>query len=300
MRLGTVAGIAAFVCWGLVPVYWKLLGHVGSLELMAQRTVWSLVFLLAVLGWQGRLRLVAAALRSRRTLGLNFASGALLMGNWLAFLWAVNHAHVLEASLGYFLVPVFHVAAGYLVCHERPRPLQWLAIVLAAVGVVFLLLGVGQVPWLALTIVGTWGSYSLVRKKSPMGALDGLTVETLLFTPLAAGYLVWLALLDQGSFGRGSLAEHGLVIGSGPVTAVPLVWFAYAALRIRLTTLGLLQYIAPSVQFVLGWSVYLEPFDAWRFLAYALIWLGLACYSADGLCGQARRHPTGGSPRAGA
>lgn len=298
--MGTVAGIAAFVFWGLVPVYWKLLGHVGSLELMAQRTVWSLAFLLAVLGWQGRLRLVAAALRSPRTLGLNFASGALLMGNWLAFLWAVNHAQVLEASLGYFLVPVFNVAAGYLVFHERPRPLQWLAIALALAGVVFLLFGVGHVPWLALTIVLTWGSYSLVRKKSPMGALDGLTVETLLFTPLAAGYLVWLASLDRGSFGSGSAAEHGLVIASGPVTAVPLVWFAYAALRIRLTTLGLLQYIAPSVQFVLGWLVYREPFDAGRFLAYALIWLGLACYSADGLCRQATRHPTGGSPRAGA
>ena len=269
--------------WGLVAIYWKQLHHVESLELVAHRTVWSLLFLLAVLWRQGRLPQVLGALRDRRLLAVNVLSGTLLMGNWLVFLYAVESGQLLETSLGYFLVPLFHVAAGYLFFGERPRPLQWLAIALAAAGVAWLLLGVGHVPWVALLLVGTWGPYGLARKKSSMGGLDGLAVETLLFTPLALGYLLWKGWSGSGALGHVGVFDTVLLLCSGWITSVPLVWFAYAAARIPITTLGLLQYISPSLQFLLGWLVYHEVLDAAQLPGYACIWLGLVVYSGEGI-----------------
>ena len=285
-RRGALAALSAFTFWGLAAVYWKQLRHVGAVELIAHRSLWSLAFLFAALGWQGRTGLVWNAFKSWRTLGLNAATGTLLFANWLSFVWAVNHDQVLESSLGYFLVPLCNVAAGYFFFHERLRPPQWIAVGLAAAGVAFLLLRVKHVPWIALTIAFTWSGYSLIRKKSPMGALDGLTVETLLLAPFVAAYLLWLAARGEGALGHVGAWDHALVLSSGWITAIPLVWFAYAALRIRLTTLGLFQYISPSLQFVLGWLVYREPFDAGRFAAFALIWCGLAVYTADSFWSQ--------------
>lgn len=285
---GALAAFATFSFWGLAAIYWKRLGHIGAVELIAHRSLWSLVFLFGVLGWQGRLGLVWAAFQSWRTIGINLATGTLLMANWLSFVWAVNNGHVLESSLGYFLVPLCNVAAGYFIFHERLRPAQWLAVALAGAGVTFLLVGVKHVPWVALTIAFTWSGYSLIRKKSPMGALDGLTVETLLYAPLVGGYLLWLALHGQGALGHVNAVDHVLVLSSGWITAIPLVWFAYAAVRLRLTTLGLLQYISPSLQFILGWLVYHEAFDSGRFVAFALIWTGLAAYTADNFWAQRR------------
>lgn len=283
---GVLAALGAFTFWGLAAIYWKQLRHVGAVELIAHRSLWSLAFLFAVLGWQGRTGLVWNAFKSWRVLGLNAATGTLLFANWLSFVWAVNHDHVLESSLGYFLVPLCNVAAGFFFFHERLRPPQWIAVALAAAGVAYLLVGVKHVPWVALTIAATWSGYSLIRKKSPMGALDGLTVETLLLAPFVAVYLLWLASRGQGALGHVGPLDHVLVLSSGWITAIPLVWFAYGALRIRLTTLGLLQYIAPSMQFVLGWLIYREPFDAGRFAAFALIWCGLAVYTADSFWSQ--------------
>ncbi len=280
-RRGALAAVGAFTFWGIIPIYWKFLAHISPVELIMHRAVWSLVFLLGVLRWQDRLATVWAAFKSPRVLGLNFATGTLLMGNWLTFIWAVNNDHILDSSLGYFLVPLFNVAAGFVLFHERPRPLQWIAIALAASGVAWLLFRVDHVPWVALIIVATWSGYGLIRKKSPMGALDGLTVETLLYLPLTAGYLIWLAWHGRGAIGHVSPTEHVLVFCSGWITAIPLVWFAYGAVRIRLTTLGLLQYIAPSLAFLVGWLVYREPFDGLRAISFGLIWCGLACYSAD-------------------
>lgn len=285
---GALAATACFAFWGLIPVYWKWLDHVAALELIAHRAVWSLVFLVGILAWQRRLGVIAATLRDPRALRYNFITGALLLLNWLAFIWAVNNGRVLESSLGYFLVPLFNVAMGFIVFHERPRPTQWMAIALAAGGVAFLLVGVGKVPWVAITIVLTWGMYSMVRKKSPMEALDGLTVETLLFLPLAAGYLLWLAAHGRGALGHVSAVDHALIFCAGWITAVPLLWFAYGARRIRMTTLGLLQYIAPSVQFLLGYFLYREAFDERQFTAYGLIWCGLIVYTADSFWSQRR------------
>jgi chloramphenicol-sensitive protein RarD len=279
-RSGLLAGAGCFLFWGLVPIFWKQLGHVDAVELVAQRTVWSLLFLLVVLASQARLRVVLQVFTSRRLLAVNALTGALLMGNWLAFLWAIGRGQLLEASLGYFLVPLFHVAAGALLHGERPRPLQWLAIALAAVGVGWLIVAVGHLPWMALLIAVTWALYGVVRKRSPMPALDGLAVETLLFTPPALG---WLVVHGGGALARGGFVDALMLVSSGWITAIPLVWFAFAAARIPLTTLGLLQYLSPSIQFVLGWLVYRESFDGGRAQGFAWIWAGLLVYVLEGL-----------------
>jgi chloramphenicol-sensitive protein RarD len=284
---GVFAGIACFTFWGLIAAYWKLLVHVDPGELIAHRTVWSLVFLLPVLAVQGRLGRVAAVLRDRRLLGVNLASGALLMTNWLAFVWAVISGHVVESSLGYFLVPICHLAVGSIWWRERLRRPQQVAVAMAAVGVLWLLLTADEVPWIVFALALSWSGYGIVRKRSPMGAIDGLAVETLLFAPLAVGYLVLRWLHGDGALFRLGIVDHVLLLSSGWITAIPLVLFAYAAARIRLSTLGLLQYISPSLQFLLGWLAYGEPV-ANRLPACICIWLGLLVYGVEGFLVQRR------------
>ena len=274
--------------WGLVPLYWKQLAGINPVELITHRIVWSLVFLLAVIGWQRNFPALRAAFRDRRLVGLNLLSSVLLATNWTVYVWAVNTGHVIESSLGYFLVPLVNVALGSLLLHERLRPLQWTAIGCAALGVSLLLFRAGHVPWIALTIAGTWASYGLLKKKSTLGAITGLTIEALLLFPLAAGLLLWWHHTGEGALGRVDVRQHVLVLVVGFVTAVPLLLFAYGAQRIRLTTLGLLQYLTPTVQFLLGYFIYREPFDSPRLQAYGLIWVGLALYSADGFWSQRR------------
>jgi chloramphenicol-sensitive protein RarD len=261
---------------------------VAAIELIAHRIVWSMVFLLGVLAYQGSFHQLRPAFASLRAFGLNLLSSLLLATNWTVYVWAVNAGHVIESSLGYFLVPLISVALGYLLLHERLRPLQWTAIGFAAVGVSFLLFGVGHFPWIALTIAGTWAGYGLLKKKSAFGPLAGLTVETLLLLPFAGAMLLWWHHTGEGALGRVDAWHHVLVLSVGVITAIPLLFFAYGAQRIRLTTLGLLQYVSPTVQFLIGLLVYHELFDSGRFLAYAFIWCGLGLYSADGFWTQRR------------
>jgi chloramphenicol-sensitive protein RarD len=284
---GALAGIACFLFWGLIAVYWKLLVHVDPGELIAHRTVWSLVFLLLVLAVQGRLDRVTAVFRDRRLLAVNFISGALLLSNWLAFIWAVISGHVVESSLGYFLVPLCHLAVGRIWWRERLRRPQQLAVAMAAVGVLWLLLSADQVPWIVFALALSWSGYGIVRKRSPMGSIDGLAVETLLFVPLAIGYLALRCVRGDGALFRLGIVDHLLLLSSGWITAIPLVLFAYAAARIRLGTLGLLQYISPSLQFLLGWLAYGEPVAS-RLPACICIWLGLLVYGAEGFMVQRR------------
>lgn len=285
---GALAAAGGFLIWGLVPIYWKQLAAVNPVELITHRITWSLVFLLAVIAWQRNFPALRDAFRSGRLVGLNLLSSVLLAANWTVYVWAVNTGHVIESSLGYFLVPLVNVALGSLLLHERLRPLQWTAIGCAALGVCLLLFRVGHVPWIALTLAGTWAGYGLLKKKSALGAIMGLTVETLLLFPIAAGLLLWWHYTGEGALGRVSTEHHVLVLIVGVVTAVPLLLFAFGAQRIRLTTLGLLQYLAPSVQFLLGYFLYREPFDAARLQAYGLIWCGLALYTADSFWTQRR------------
>ena len=259
---------------------------VPAFELIAHRIVWSLLFLLGVLAWQKNFAALRPAFASARMIGLTLVSSLLLAANWTVYVWAVNRGMVIETSLGYFLVPLVNVALGSLLLHERPRPLQWLAISCAALGVGLMLFRVGHVPWIALALAGTWAGYGLLKKKSSLGSVVGLTAETLLLFPLAAGLLLWWQYTGVGAFGRVDARTHRFMLSAGIVTAVPLLLFAFGAQRIRLTTLGLLQYLAPTVQFFIGIFIYHETFDAARMQAFAFIWGGLALYSADSLWAQ--------------
>ena len=285
-KAGALAAAVCYFSWGLVPLYWKQLAGINPVELIAHRHVWSLVFVLALVAAQGTFREVRAALATPRSLGLNFLSATLLTANWLLYVWGVNTGHVIECSLGYFLVPLVNVALGRWILHEHLRRLQWIAIACAAAGVALMVAQLGRPPWIALAIAGTWGAYGLLRKKSPLGSLIGLTVETLLLAPFAVGFLLWQHHTGAGALGRVDALTQVLVLSAGVITAVPLLLFAFGARRIRLSTMGLLQYLAPTVQFVLGVWVYHEPFSRERIAGFALIWLGLALYTADNLWAQ--------------
>jgi chloramphenicol-sensitive protein RarD len=275
--------------WGAFPLYWKQLKGVDATEVIAHRYVWTCVLVVAVVAARRKFGEVVAALGTRRGFATNTLSATLLTANWLVYVWGVNHDHVIETSLGYFLVPLVNVAAGRFVLHERLRRLQWVAIGLAAAGVAVMIFQLGRPPWIALALAGTWGGYGLMRKQSPLAAVTGLTVETLLVAPFALAYLLWRYHTGEGAFGRADALSHALMLGAGIVTAVPLLLFAFAAQRVRLSTLGLLQYLAPTVQFAIGVGVYHEPFSRERAASFALIWAGLVLYTADNLWAQRKK-----------
>jgi len=256
------------------------------------------VFTAPLLWWLGGFAEARAALSTWRSFGLNFLSSALLTANWLVYVWAVNAGHVIETSLGYFLVPLINVALGWGLLHERLRPAQWGAIAFAAAGVGLQLFQLGRLPWIALAVALTFGSYGLLRKRSSLGPLTGLTVETALLAPLAIALLLWRGYAGTGALGNPALSTHVeiMVWCAGIVTAVPLLLFAYGARRLRLTTLGLLQYAAPSVQFILGVWVYHEEFNRARATSFAFIWAGLIVYTSDALWTQ-RHHALGALSR---
>jgi len=278
---GVLAAALAYVMWGVFPLYIKQLGSVPALEVVAHRSAWSLVLVLALLAALRRLAWLRDLVGQPRTLALFALSAALLSANWLLYVWAVNAGRVLDASLGYFINPLVNVLLGVLVLHERPRPLHWAAVALAAAGVAWLALGTGHVPWVSLALALSFGLYGLLRKTARLAAIEGLALETLLQAPRAIGWLLWLASQGQGHFGPGAPGLSAWLLLAGPFTAVPLLLFAHAARQVTLATLGLMQYISPSLQFMLGLWLYQEPFDAQRGLGFVLIWTGLALYTAE-------------------
>jgi chloramphenicol-sensitive protein RarD len=280
---GALAAALCYLIWGLVPLYWRQLASVAATELIAHRLVWSLVFIAALLFWRGGMAELRVTLSSGRGLAVHLLSSLLLTGNWLVYVWGVNHGHVIECSLGYFLVPLLNVALGRWVLHEQLRPTQIVAIGCAALGVAIQVWQVGRLPWIALALAVTFGGYGLLRKRSALGPLTGLATETTLLAPAAAAFLLWREFNGGGALGHTPATTQALVLSTGVVTAIPLLLFAYGARRIRLTTLGLLQYIAPTVQFTLGVTVFHEPFARERLLAFAFIWAGLALYTWDNL-----------------
>ncbi len=284
-----LAAGGGFLFWGVVPLYWKQMQHVPAIELITHRVVWSLVFLLGLVAVKRDFATLRPGFASWRSFGRNALASILLTLNWLVYVWGVNNGHIIECSLGYFLTPLGNVALGFLFFQERLRPLQWTAIGFAALGVGLLLLGVGRMPWIALTLAGTWSCYGMLKKRSSLGSVAGLTVETIILVPFALGALAWWHSRGGGVLGHADPRTHALVMSVGLVTSIPLLRFAYGAQRIRLVTVGLLQYIAPTVQFLIGYFVYREPFDAARFSAYARIWCGLALYTADSFWAQRRR-----------
>ena len=281
MPSGPLTAAIAYILWGLFPLYIKQIAQVPAIEIVLHRSAWSLVFVLGLLVLLRRFRWILPVLRQPRTLALFALSALLLAGNWSLYVWAVNTGRVLDASLGYFINPLVNVVLGYAVLHERPRPVQWAAVALAAAGVVWLAVGAGHLPWVSVVLALSFGLYGLLRKTATLGAIEGLALETALLAPLAFGGLVWLALQGQGQFGRGDRSTDLWLLAAGPFTAIPLLLFASAARRVSLATLGLMQYLSPSIQFVLGVFVYQEPFTSSRGVGFLLIWAALALYSAE-------------------
>ena len=284
MRTGIINATLAFLCWGLFPLYFRALHEVPPSQILAHRVLWSLLFLVIVLTVRRQWKWLPAALRQRRVVASFVASALLLSANWLVYIWAVNNGHVIEASLGYFINPLVNIMFGYLVLGERLRAGQWAAIALAALGVAWLTWQAGTMPWIALTLAASFGAYGLMRKTAALGALEGLSFETMVLFPLALGYVIWLSLHGQNSFINSAAdSTRYLLVAAGPITAIPLLLFAAGARTIPLSVLGLLQYISPTIQFLLGVWLFHEAFSAERMAGFVLIWSALALYAAEGL-----------------
>ncbi|TMH33328.1 MAG: EamA family transporter RarD [Betaproteobacteria bacterium] len=292
MNPGLAYAFLAYVLWGLFPLYFRQVAAVPALEIVLHRSVWALLVLLLLLTALRRWSWLRDVLGRPRQLALFALSALLLSGNWLMYVWAVNHHRVIDASLGYFINPLVSVLLGYAVLHERLRRVQWAAVALAAAGVVWLTWRVGQLPWIALVLAVSFGLYGLMRKTASLGALEGLALETLLLAPIALPLLAWWTLQGTSALASGDLSLIAWLVLAGPLTAVPLLLFAAGARRITMATLGLLQYIAPTIQLLLGVWLYREPFDASRLAGFAMIWTALGIYSAEGWWTLRRRTAT--------
>jgi chloramphenicol-sensitive protein RarD len=283
MNSGILSATLAFLCWGLFPLYFHAIGEVPPLQILAHRMLWSLLFLVIVLAVRRQwawLRIV----RQPKVLASFVASAILLSLNWLIYIWAVNNGHVIEASLGYFINPLVNIMFGFMLLKERLRRTQWMAIGVAALGVAWLTWQAGSVPWISLALAVTFGGYGLLRKTASLGALEGLSLETMVLFPLAAAYVVWLSVHGQNAFlNTPSDTTRLLLVAAGPITAIPLLRFAGGARKIPLSVLGLLQYLSPTLQFLLGVWLFHEAFTPERLVGFVLHWLALALFAAEGL-----------------
>jgi chloramphenicol-sensitive protein RarD len=283
MRTGILSAALAFLCWGLFPLYFHALDDVPAMQILAHRMLWSLLFLVIVLAARRQWAWLNIV-RQPRVIGSFVASALLLSTNWLIYIWSVNNGHVIEASLGYFINPLVNIMFGYVLLKERLRRAQWMAIAVAGLGVAWLGWQAGAVPWISLALAASFGAYGLMRKTAKLGALEGLAFETMVLFPLAAGYVGWLTLHGQNAFiNTQSSTTRWLLVAAGPVTAIPLLLFASGARQIPLSVLGLLQYVTPTIQFLLGVWLFHEAFSAERQVGFVLIWVALALYALEGL-----------------
>lgn len=290
MTRGTLAALIAYILWGLLPVYWKTVEHVPAQEILGHRIVWSLAVTLGLLALGRQWDWLKQAARRPGVLVPYLGSATLLGLNWFLYIWANNNGHIVETSLGYFINPLVNVLLGVVFLHERMRPWQWAAVGLAAAGVAYMAFGYGQFPWIALILAFSFGTYGLIRKTGGLEAIQGLTVETgLMFLP-ALAYLLYLNSRGTGAFGRADTTTTLLLGLAGFVTAIPLILFAYGARRVPLTTMGVLQYAAPTGQFLIGVLAYGEPFTRARLIGFSLIWIALALYTTEGIIMQRRNH----------
>jgi len=279
---GAAAGIAAFGIWALFPIYFNQFGQeVSPWEILLHRMIWSGVILLGfvlVAGWSSRVR---GLLRRPRAMAALAGSALAMAANWAVFIWAVTHGQILQSSLGYYINPLLNVFLGYCFLGERLQPLQRLSVAIAAGGVIFALIGYGRIPWLALMMATCFGIYGLIRKQVEIDSVTGLLMETLLMFPVAAGWLVAMHLRGETVFLQSGLRNDLLLVGTGVITLLPLLFFAVAARRLRLATLGLVQYIAPTGHFLISVFLYGEPFTTADAITFGCIWIGLALYTAD-------------------
>ena len=287
---GLAAAVSAFLIWGLLPLYMKVLHTVPVVQFTAHRLGWGCLFALAWLGVRGEIALVRNALSDPPTRYRLMLSAVLIAINWTIFLWGIASDHVVEISLGYFMGPLLNVAFGLIVFRERLNRAQWLAVAIAASGVVYLSWTTGRPPWVSLALGGSFALYGVVRKVVKVEALPGFTGETLLLLPLAVGYILWTELSGTGAMGQQGVGMNTLLLVSGPLTAIPLVLFAVGARRIPLSTVGLLQYIAPTLQLLCAVLVFHEPFAGPRVVGFTLIWAALLIYGVDGFVAARRRN----------
>ncbi len=278
---GVLAGAGTFIFWGIMPIYWHAMASVSPPEILGHRIVWSVGVLTLLLALQGRWKEVRSCLKSRTTLPLLLASSATIACNWLLYIWAVNSGHVLDASLGYFINPLINALLGILFLQEKLRKIQVLALVLAGIGVLYQIFLQGTFPLVALGIGGTFALYGLLRKKAEVRPLPGLFVETILLVLPALTYLGYLFFCGTLAFGHQNLRLDLLLIGCGVVTSVPLMTFAYGAKRLRLTTVGILQYLSPTLSFLLGLFFFGESMKPGDLVTFSLIWIALGIYSGE-------------------
>ena len=282
-RRGVLLGLTAWVMWGFFPLYWPLLEPSGAVEILAHRIFWSMIVVLGVVVALRKRDSLRATFAQRRTRWLLVVAAALITVNWGTYIWGVNNHHVVETSLGYFINPLVSVLIGVVVLGERLRRLQWAALTLAGIAVLALTLEYGRPPWVALILAFSFGSYGLAKKKANAGAVESLVVETLVVSPVALGYVVFLTATGASTFGANGAGHVALVVGTGVVTVLPLLAFGGAATRIPLSTLGLMQYVTPTVQFLLGILFFHEPMPAMRWVGFSLIWLALVLFTAESL-----------------
>lgn len=287
MNKGILPAASAYVLWGFLPVYFKLIHDVPALQTTAHRVVWSFLLLVGIMTVRREFRTFWGSL-NRRTVLIYLGAAALLAANWLIYVFAVTSGHVIETSLGYFINPLVNVLLGMVFLRERLRLTQWLPVGLAALGVTYLTFSVGSPPWIALALAFTFGFYGLVKKVAPLGSLHSLLLETLLLLAPAAAYLIFEEVSGVGVFGHDGLALTVLLLLLGGVTAIPLLLFASGARQVPLSTLGLLQYIAPTLQFLTGIFLYNEPFTTDRLIGFGIIWFALMVFSAEGLLARRR------------
>jgi len=278
--LGLLFGVSAYTLWGLFPIYWPLLKPANPLEIVSHRAVWTLVFCFIILALTKTLKSTLALLKRPKIVVGLFLSSILISINWIIYIYAANTGHVIEASLGYFINPLVVIATGVIVLKEKMRPLQWLAVGIAALGVAVLTIDYGRLPWIALGLALSWGSYGLVKKQLGLGALEGLSIETLLSSGFYLGYLIWLGNRGEGHFTY-SLTLTLLLIGGGAVTAIPLLLFNGSTNRLPLTLVGLLQFITPTIQFCIGVWYYHEDMPAARWAGFLIIWVALMSLALD-------------------
>ena len=280
-RVGAAYALGAFGIWGFIPVYFKSVAEVPLLELLAHRTLWSMMFVAATIIIADRHNAVRALLWNPRLLVKMFGTAAILAVNWLIFIWAIANGQVLQSSLGYYINPLVNVLLGYFFLSERLNGLQMGAVALAAVGIAIPVVGLGEFPWIALSLAGTFGMYGLLRKTADIDAVTGLFIETVLLAPVALVFLVYWNVAGGAVFTERGLGLDALIVASGVATALPLILFTQAAQRLRLGTVGFFQYLAPTCHFALAVFVYGEDFTPHHLATFALIWTAIAIYITD-------------------
>ena len=280
-RAGIASGLSAYLLWGFITIYWKLLDDFNAFELIGWRIVTAVILLIALVVAQRSVSPVLAALMKPRMLVRVSVAAVMLVANWTLYVWAVVNEHIMETALGYFIAPLFTSILGVVVLGERLRTLQKIALAFAVAAVVVLTFSYGRPPFIALAIAASWAVYGLLKKQVPLRPVESLTAETIVLMPLAVVLMVWSFSRDAGIPNTASTMEFVLVLFTGLITAVPLLLFAHSALRLPLTIIGPLQYLVPVINFLLGWLMYDEPLDSARFVGFVLVWLGLACSLAD-------------------